>query len=616
VRHTALAAGVATRLPAWLASACAASCASHPSGAAEVSGTLRVRHRDSNFRVAAAVTEYRPWSHADLICGRFIQGHKLDLTPHWTPMPIRAMYVDQFPPADFSRAMARQYGFKIVPSIRETILDEQGKLAVDGVLLIGEHGEYPTNKQGQHLYPRRRFFEETIAAFEAVGECVPVFTDKHLAARWEDGKWIYEKAKALGIPLMAGSSLPLTWRRPQVEIPIGTPLDEALSVGYHDPEAYGFHALETLQCMVERRRGGETGVAAVQCLSGAAVWQAMNAGRFSRELLAAALGRHTPPVTGDFEKRCPEPIAFFIEYVDGFKAVTLVLNPIVSQFLFAAKLTGDAGLVSTQFYLQEPTFGHFDYLANAIMEMIRAGRPLYPVERTALTTGILSTAMDSRFEGQRRLETPDLHVTYQPVDHHLAADRHPQSVNTRDGGWIELFNGRDLDGWRENRFAHAPHWEVNDGVLTGRGGQGYLASYEQFADFELFAEVRITDAEGGRGNSGIYLRCQPHLDRRQEYPPGYEVQCDHGDAHNPTGSIYNLGTPGARAPLSKVKDGDWFTLRIRAEGNHLRSWVNGDPAADCRDPQSRFRNGSILLQLHHRTGVVEFRQVRVRRLSS
>src|SRR5262245_30856618 len=191
-----------------------------------------VRKPSGSPSVAAVVTEYRPWSHADVICGRFIQGHKLDISPHWTRVPIRTMYVDQFPPTDLSRALAKQYGFQIVPSIREAILNDKGKLAVDGVLLIGEHGQYPANDRGQRLYPRRRFFEETVAAFEAAGEVAPVFNDKHLAARWEDGKWMYEKAKAMGIPFMAGSSLPLTWRRPQLEIALGTPMTEGLSVGY------------------------------------------------------------------------------------------------------------------------------------------------------------------------------------------------------------------------------------------------------------------------------------------------------------------------------------------------------------------------------------------------
>jgi hypothetical protein len=573
------------------------------------------RTRAGSFRVAAVVTEYRPWFHADVICGKFIQGFKLDITPHWTPIPIHAMYVDQFPDTDLSRPLSRRYGFPIVPSIRETILDEKGKLAVDGVLLIGEHGDYPINERGQQLYPRRRFFEETVAAFQTAGEVVPVFIDKHLSARWEDARWMYEKAREMKIPLMAGSSVPLAWRRPWLEIPIGTPIEEALSVGYGGIEAYGFHALETLQCMVERRRGDEVGIAAVQCLEGEAVWEAMNARRFTRDLLAAALSRNNPSIEGDFEKRCPKPVAFLIEYADGFKATCLMLNGLAAQFLFAAKLSGDTGFASTQCWLQEPTFGHFDYLANAIMEMVRTGQPPYPVERTVLTTGILSAAMDSRFAGHRRIETPDLKIAYRPVDHSLGAYRHAEGTSAREGGWLDLFNGKNLEGWRENRFAHQPRWEVKDGLLIGKGGQGYLATFEQFGDFELFAEVRIYDEAGGRGNSGIYFRCQPHLDRKLEFPDGYEAQCDHGDARNFTGSIYNLAAPGARAPKPSVKDGEWFTLRIVARGNQLRTWVNGEPAADCRDPENRYRNGSVLLQMHHRTGVVEFREVRIRRLA-
>jgi hypothetical protein len=186
------------------------------------------------------------------------------------------------------------------------------------------------------------------------------------------------------------------------------------------------------------------------------------------------------------------------------------------------------------------------------------------------------------------------------------------STPDNSGSWINLFNGRDLTGWRENRFAHAPHWEVRDGILIGRGGQGYLASEREFADFELIAVVRIADTGDARGNSGIYIRCQPHENRDAEYPPGYEVQCDHLDENNPTASIYNLGVPGARAPMPGVKDGEWFTLRVVAEGNHLRTWVNGQPGADCLDPQNRYRKGYLLLQMHHHTGVVEFKQVRVR----
>jgi hypothetical protein len=182
--------------------------------------------------------------------------------------------------------------------------------------------------------------------------------------------------------------------------------------------------------------------------------------------------------------------------------------------------------------------------------------------------------------------------------------------------WLDLFNGRDLSGWRENRFAHQPEWKVKDGILIGQGGQGYLATEREFEDFELTAVVRISDSGEARGNSGIYIRCQPHENREAEYPPGYEVQCDHFDRNNPTGSIYNLGVPGARAALPAVKDGEWFTMRVLARGNHLQTWVNGQPAADCVDPESRFTKGYVLLQMHHRTGIVEFREVRLRPLPS
>ncbi|MEE3295800.1 MAG: DUF1080 domain-containing protein, partial [Planctomycetota bacterium] len=145
--------------------------------------------------------------------------------------------------------------------------------------------------------------------------------------------------------------------------------------------------------------------------------------------------------------------------------------------------------------------------------------------------------------------------------------------------------------------------------------QGYLSSLEDFDDFELYAEARISDTGGGRGNSGIYFRCAPHLDKKKEFPPGYEAQLDHGDNNNPTGSIYALRVKGARAPKLGTKDGEWVRMRIRAVGNHLQTWVNGKPAADCRVPGNRHKKGSILLQMHHKTGKVEFREIRIRKIA-
>src|SRR5262245_50335883 len=201
-------------------------------------------------RIAAVVTEYRRWSHADVIVGKLLEGHHHD-GKTFPDMEVVSMFVDQKPEKDWSEGLAKKHGFTIYDTIAKTLTLGGKSLAVDGVLLIGEHGRYEKNKKGQLLYPRRRFFEETCKVFESSKRSVPVFTDKHLAAEWDDAKWMYDRARELFVPLMAGSSLPVTWRRPALKLPIGSELAEAVQIGYGPLEAYGFHALESLQCLAE-----------------------------------------------------------------------------------------------------------------------------------------------------------------------------------------------------------------------------------------------------------------------------------------------------------------------------------------------------------------------------
>src|SRR5262249_42175910 len=164
-----------------------------------------------------------------------------------------------------------------------------GKLAVDGVLLIAEHGNYPLNDRGQILYPRYEWMEEIARVFKKVGKAVPVFCDKHLSYTTARAKKMLGWGKDLGFPVMAGSSLPVTWRRPELELKLETPVEDALVALHGNIEIFGFHALEALQTMVERRKGGETGVKAVTCLTGKEVWKAGDAGKWDWNLLEAAL---------------------------------------------------------------------------------------------------------------------------------------------------------------------------------------------------------------------------------------------------------------------------------------------------------------------------------------
>jgi len=376
-------------------------------------------------QIAAIVTAFRYRSHAHGIAGRWLEGMELDGQSERPTSRLVAMFIEQTPKNDIGRAMCEKHGVPIYSTIREALCRGGSKLAVDGVVLIGEHGTYPFDEQGRHLYPRRRFFEETAAVLRDASRAVPVFMDKHLAFNWPDAKWIYDRAVELKLPFMAGSSLPNAWRAPAVEIELGTEIEEAVAVGFGGLESYGFHTLEMLECMVERRRGGETGVAAVQTLEGDAVWKAAAERRWSRKLLDAALATATKTKPGTPEQNCKQPTAYLIEYKSGLRAAVLMLSGHVSEYLFAAQCfrassrqsptarQGRREPVAVNFRLQDgfPS-GHFATLARGVDRMFASGKPSWPVERTLLTTGILDAALTSRFEKQRRVETPHLAVAY------------------------------------------------------------------------------------------------------------------------------------------------------------------------------------------------------------
>jgi hypothetical protein len=386
--------------------------------------------------IAAIVTEYRKWSHADVIVGKILEGFNYD-NKEGPNLRVASMYVDQFPDTDMSRALAKKYKFPIFDSI-EAALTLGGKtLAVDGVLCIGEHGKYPANAKGQVLYPRRRFFEEVCKVFEKTKKSIPVFNDKHLAATWDDAKWMYDRSRELFVPFLAGSSIPVTWRRPPLKLPLNCEITEAVQVGYGPLEAYGFHALEGLQCMVERRKGGETGVKAVQCVQGEDMWKTLDAGAWSKELLDAALALVPAHAKGDYREptaKTADAAVFLVEYRDGLKAAVAMPNGWVHEgdggaFTFACKIKGEDKPRATLFYLQQPDpFGHFAYLVKAIDATIQTGHAAYPVERTLLTTGILDAVMTSKAEKHRRIETPHLAIKYTPVDWPFATDDVPKAI--------------------------------------------------------------------------------------------------------------------------------------------------------------------------------------------
>jgi hypothetical protein len=314
-----------------------------------------------------------------------------------------------------SRELSAKHGFKIYPTIAEAICLGGDKLAVDAVLFVGEHGNYPTNDRGQKLYPRHELFSRIVDVYRQNRRAVPTFSDKHLSYSWEKASEMYRWSKELKFPFMAGSSIPVTVRVPELELPIDCRIDHAISVGYGDMDAYGFHTLAPLQGMIERRRGGEPGVAAVEWVEGDAVWKWRDGeGRWSIPLLEAALATNPNVKPGPAEQNTKRPVLFLLEYRDGLRTATYMLNGHQSGFLFAAQLQGQPKPVASHFGYttkQARPLVHFDGLVKCIEDLFVTGKPGYPVERTLLTTGALAFLFESMAR-QKRVETPELKVAY------------------------------------------------------------------------------------------------------------------------------------------------------------------------------------------------------------
>lgn len=380
-------------------------------------------------RLAVVTTEWRYHSHAWHMAERFLNGYPLKGRWHRPPLQVVAAYVDQTPANDLSRDRAKEFGFPIYPTVAETLRCGGKQLAVDAVLLIGEHGNYPKSELGQTKYPRYELFKQVTDVFRADGRTAPVFNDKHLSWKWEWAQEMVALSRELKFPFLAGSSLPVTWRMPAVELPSGADVQEAMCVAMGGVDSYDFHALEVIQCMTERRRGGETGVQAVQALRGDAVWQAMekpgwSAGGWDASLFAACLARtqtlaqppngsHRYPTPAQMRAFVKDPVAYRIEYRDGLRATMFLLNGLVGDFTFAARLRGQAEPLSTLFYLPpNPNVVYSAALMAQAERMFVTGKAPYPIERTLLTSGILAAALQSRGADGKRLETPHLAVKY------------------------------------------------------------------------------------------------------------------------------------------------------------------------------------------------------------
>ncbi len=374
--------------------------------------------------IALIGTEVRTHSHAQHFIDRFLVGYGWQGAWHKPDVDLVSLYIDQFPEGDLARATAKRFNVPIYPSIADALTLGGPKLAVDGVVIIGEHGKYPKTEKGQTRYPRYQFFKEVVKVFEASGRSVPVFNDKHLSTDWKECVEMVEDSRRLKFPFQAGSSLPVTRRLPAYDLPHNTPMVESVCVAYGGMDSYDIHGLETAQCMSERRKGGEVGIRRVLALRGAKMWEHLAGRETTRRLMVSALTRsHNLPVKNGYPTDAvtfewaratfPEGWAYFIEHRDGFLTTLFMFD--IRDFNYAG-MDRSGKIHSCQMYLPMPTHGSttadfFSPQIRHIERMVVENRQPYPIERTLLTSGMTLAGVESLHRGAP-VETPEMSVRY------------------------------------------------------------------------------------------------------------------------------------------------------------------------------------------------------------
>ncbi len=383
-------------------------------------------------KLAVITTVYRKYSHSDVIVSRWLEPLATDRDFGWPAQghdqpraEIASFHIVQTPDIDTGRELAKKHNIPVFDTVREALTLGGDELAVDGVLVIGEHGDYPLNEWHQKMYPRREIFDEVVAVFKECGRSVPVFNDKHLSYDTDSAYHMVETAEEVGFPLMAGSTLPLGGFIAPWELAPGTRLREGVAAFYGSFEAYGYHSIEFLQSVVAGREDGEVGIKNVTVYCGDGFWDALANGAWSSELTQAAVkaaatcagddyrANLKPSKQAEFADRWPIAVCF--EHNDGLKTTHLLLDGQQTDFSLAVQLE-DGSIHSGCSRLSQNGennfFAHFAQLNAAIEEFVLTGQSVMPIQHTLLCTlGIAATLRAAATPGVT-IETPRLDVAY------------------------------------------------------------------------------------------------------------------------------------------------------------------------------------------------------------
>jgi hypothetical protein len=390
-------------------------------GAAAAAGAT-VFGTERRPRIACVVTYWAaPSSHADWIITKLIDGYwwKGAHTP--SRVDVVSVYIHQLAESGLGRKGCQAKKIPIFNTVREALTLGGGELAVDGVVLVGEHGIYHTNLNGQTYYPRWWLYQQIVKVFEQSKRSVPVFNDKHLSTSWNESKWMFDQSRELGFPLFGGSSIPFYFRKPEIDIDSETPIRASSVASGGREEGSIFHSVDVLQSFVERRKGGEAGVAAVQCIHGPETWRWTERNPWAGQLLEAVRQRFGF-AAGHFEKTVKSPGVTIVDYQDGTKGAVYAIPDV--GWTYAGEVAGQREPTVVSMLGWPGPFAQY-HAANAfehwIVEMMVTKKEPCNAERLLLSSGIVSYNMESNWENGkysavgRRIETPFMHIAYRPT---------------------------------------------------------------------------------------------------------------------------------------------------------------------------------------------------------
>ena len=369
-------------------------------------------------RIACCVSFWgAPGSHADWIICKLMDGYWWQ-GAHTSPrVDVVSAYIHQFDTSGLGQKVCKAKNIPIYKTVGDAVTLGGKELAVDGVVIVGEHGNYPTDLKGHWLLPRWWIYQQVIRVFEQSKRSVPVFNDKHLSYNWDDAKWMFDKSRELNFPLTGGSSIPAYFRKPEIEVAIDTPIKNSIVLGGASDEGGIFHCIDVLQAFVERRKGGETGVKAVQSIRGPETWKWAERNPWVGKLLDSVAANFNLK-QGIFQENAQANVCI-VEYNDGAKAAVIAGQGV--GWTYAGEIEGQKEPTIISMLGWPGPYAQY-HASNAqphwITEMMVTKKEPFNAERLLLSTGITNHYMESNWENGRysavgrRIETAVMNISY------------------------------------------------------------------------------------------------------------------------------------------------------------------------------------------------------------